>query len=170
MSTSCHLCVGLARAVYMHVLWPHIWWFPCQEYCIYTVNIWFWPTLVMSNLLIAPSVFLCSYNHEHAYVGLTPTINMHHIWPYVLRKMIYLHTTLCTHHLYVWLWLTYSMHQNLMQLICCSYTGFYPTHVGLTRTARCIYSILGKELTRCTVGCNVYIWFWPTLYSCVAHN
>jgi hypothetical protein len=27
--------VGLARTVYMHCLWPCVWWFPCQRYRIY---------------------------------------------------------------------------------------------------------------------------------------
>jgi len=31
--------VGLARTVYMHCIWPYIWWFPCQKYRIYTVYI-----------------------------------------------------------------------------------------------------------------------------------
>jgi len=41
------VCVGLARTVYIHRIWPYIWWFPCQKYCIYTVYIWFWLTLRM---------------------------------------------------------------------------------------------------------------------------
>jgi len=40
-------CVGLARTVYIHRIWPYIWWFPCQNYRIYTVYIGFWPTLQM---------------------------------------------------------------------------------------------------------------------------
>jgi hypothetical protein len=39
------LWLGLARTVCMHRIWPYIWWFPCQKYRIYTVHIWFWPTL-----------------------------------------------------------------------------------------------------------------------------
>jgi len=41
------LCVRLARTVYIHHIWPYIWWFPCQKYRVYTVYIWFWPTLIM---------------------------------------------------------------------------------------------------------------------------
>jgi len=37
--------VGLARVVYIHRIWPYIWWFPCQKYRIHTVYIWSWPTL-----------------------------------------------------------------------------------------------------------------------------
>ena len=37
--------LGLARTVYIHRIWPYIWWFSCQKYRIYTVYIWFWPTL-----------------------------------------------------------------------------------------------------------------------------
>ena len=40
--------VSLKRIhVYTHHIWPYIWWFPCQNYRIYTVHIWFWPTLHM---------------------------------------------------------------------------------------------------------------------------
>jgi len=39
------LCVGLTRTVCMHRIWPYIWWFPCQNYRVYTVYIWFWLTL-----------------------------------------------------------------------------------------------------------------------------
>jgi hypothetical protein len=28
----------------MHRIWPYIWWYPCQ-YRLYTVYVWFWPTL-----------------------------------------------------------------------------------------------------------------------------
>jgi hypothetical protein len=31
--------------VYIHRIWPCIWWFPCQKYRIYTVYIGYWPTL-----------------------------------------------------------------------------------------------------------------------------
>ena len=37
--------LGLARTIYMHRIWPYIWWFPCQKYRTYTVYIGFWPTL-----------------------------------------------------------------------------------------------------------------------------
>ena len=40
-------CVGLARTVYIHRIWPYIWWFPCQKYRMCTVYIWFWPNLHM---------------------------------------------------------------------------------------------------------------------------
>jgi hypothetical protein len=36
--------IGLARTVYIHRIWPYIWWIPCQIYRIHTVYIWFWPT------------------------------------------------------------------------------------------------------------------------------
>jgi hypothetical protein len=35
----CAKFVWLARTVYIHRIWPHIWWFPCQNYRIYTVHI-----------------------------------------------------------------------------------------------------------------------------------
>ena len=40
--------VRLARIVYIHRIWPYIWWFPCQKYRIHTVYIWFLPTLHIS--------------------------------------------------------------------------------------------------------------------------
>jgi len=33
------ILLGLARTVYIHRIWPDIWWFPCQKYRIYTVYI-----------------------------------------------------------------------------------------------------------------------------------
>jgi len=77
----CTVYVGLARTVFVHRIWPYIWWFPCQKYRVYTVytckcmvlanstelivrvgqnricalyipiNLWFWPTLYMTLLL-----------------------------------------------------------------------------------------------------------------------
>jgi hypothetical protein len=44
--------LGLARAVYIHRIWPYIWWFPCQNYRVYTVYIWFWPTLHVPLILL----------------------------------------------------------------------------------------------------------------------
>ena len=37
--------------------------------------------------------------------------------------------------------------------------------LGLARTLciRCMYGIFGREITRYTVICGAYIWFWPTL-------
>jgi hypothetical protein len=46
-----HIYIWLARTVYIHRIWPYIWWFPCQKYCIYTVYIWFWLTLHISHAL-----------------------------------------------------------------------------------------------------------------------
>ena len=43
------LFVGLARTVYIHRIWPYIWWIPCQKYRIHTVYIWFWPTLFVCD-------------------------------------------------------------------------------------------------------------------------
>jgi len=37
--------VELARTVCARRIWPYIWWLPCQKYRMYTVQIWFWPTL-----------------------------------------------------------------------------------------------------------------------------
>jgi hypothetical protein len=63
------LCIGLARTVYIHRIWPYIWWFPCQKYLIYTVYIWFWPTLVMHHFrtnthaaILSIAAALCNIN------------------------------------------------------------------------------------------------------------
>ena len=37
----------LARTVYIRRIWPYIWWFPYEKYSVFTVYIWFWPTLHM---------------------------------------------------------------------------------------------------------------------------
>ena len=47
------LFLGLARTVCIHRIWPYIWWFSCQKYRIYTVYIWFWPTLLIHNVCMA---------------------------------------------------------------------------------------------------------------------
>jgi len=44
-----HSNLGLARTVYKHCIWPYIWRFSCQKYRIYTVYIWFWPTILKSD-------------------------------------------------------------------------------------------------------------------------
>jgi len=38
----------VGQTVYIHRIWPSIWWFPCQKYRTCTVYIWFWPTLSLS--------------------------------------------------------------------------------------------------------------------------
>jgi hypothetical protein len=60
-STYLHLYVGLARTVYIHRIWPYIWWFPCQKYRIYTVYIWFWPTLFVRHTALLPCTQYCWY-------------------------------------------------------------------------------------------------------------
>jgi len=52
------LCLGLARTIYKHCMWPYFGWFSCQKYHIYTVYIWFWPTLriCVISLPIIPHV------------------------------------------------------------------------------------------------------------------
>jgi hypothetical protein len=47
----CSISLGLTRTVYVHRIWPYIWWLPCQKYRIYTVHIWFWPTPIICAVL-----------------------------------------------------------------------------------------------------------------------
>jgi hypothetical protein len=54
--------IGLARTVYIHRIWPYIWWFPCQKYRIHTVYIWLWPALFIHTGMTCLSqtyVLLC---------------------------------------------------------------------------------------------------------------
>jgi len=48
------ILVGLARTVYIYIyirrIWPYIVYYPCQKYRIFTVYIWFWPTLDIGAL------------------------------------------------------------------------------------------------------------------------
>ena len=44
--------LGLVRTVYTHRIRPYNWWFPRQQYRIYTVHIWFWPTLCVHSVLV----------------------------------------------------------------------------------------------------------------------
>ena len=74
--------VGLARTVYLHRIWPYICWFPCQKYRIYTVYIWFWPTLHKC----APYMTVCMYGllllPSYGLLTTTTCVNAHRIWPY----------------------------------------------------------------------------------------
>ena len=57
----CGIYLGLARTVYMHRIWPYIWWFPCQKCRIYTVYIY----VVMANptcMIIIYDEIWSSYN------------------------------------------------------------------------------------------------------------
>ena len=56
--------VGLARAVYIHRIWPYIWWSPCQNYRIYTVYIWIWPTL--HTRILSCSVYIHGYDQPYS--------------------------------------------------------------------------------------------------------
>jgi hypothetical protein len=72
--TLCVVFVGLARTVYIHRIWPYIWWNPCQKYRIHTVYIWFWPTLSIWSTLTTclwstclPQEVLPQSNYPHNY-------------------------------------------------------------------------------------------------------
>ena len=61
-----HFCLRLARSVYKHRTWPYFWWFPSQKYCIY-LNIWFWPSLLLS--LPPRKSSSRSHAHTHAHTN-----------------------------------------------------------------------------------------------------
>ena len=99
-------CIGLARIVYIHRTWPHIWWFPCREYRVYTVYVWLWqnlflylratcvgalakewPRLYVHNVIVchrmsggSPASELMVYG---IHTGLAITLYTHRIRPYV---------------------------------------------------------------------------------------
>jgi len=50
-------CVGLARTVYTHRIWPYVWWFPCQKYCMYTV--YTYKCMVLANSKHVHAHFQC---------------------------------------------------------------------------------------------------------------
>ena len=50
MGTRDLLQLGLARTVYIHRIWPYIWWFPCQKYRIPIHRIY----MVLANLNYSP--------------------------------------------------------------------------------------------------------------------
>ena len=58
--------VGQNRVyVYMHRIWPYIWWFPCQKHGIYTIYAWFWPTLHIRSSMHS-KIWSCVYSgHGH---------------------------------------------------------------------------------------------------------
>jgi len=41
------VCVGLARTVYLHRIWPYVWWFPCYKYRMY--NVYAYNGMVLAN-------------------------------------------------------------------------------------------------------------------------
>ena len=59
-----HILVGLARTVYMHGIWPYIWWFFCQKHRIYTVYVWFWPTLCICPTCAFTAVAATDVEHH----------------------------------------------------------------------------------------------------------
>ena len=51
----------LAKTIYLHRVWPYIWWFPCQKNRRYTVYIWFWPILHIFGDLPAKNTVYTPY-------------------------------------------------------------------------------------------------------------
>jgi len=47
--------LGLVKTVHIHRISAYAWWLPCQKYCSYTVNVWFWPTLI----IYTPNMAIC---------------------------------------------------------------------------------------------------------------
>jgi len=53
-------CIGFTRTVYMHRIWPYMWWFPCQKCRIYVVYIWSWPSAASAALFTIHNWTVCS--------------------------------------------------------------------------------------------------------------
>jgi hypothetical protein len=51
-------------------IWPYIWWFLCQNYRIYTVYIWLWPTLHTLDLYPRFSLCVDLYPHFSNYLSI----------------------------------------------------------------------------------------------------
>jgi hypothetical protein len=68
------VCVGLARTVYIHRIWPYIWWFPCQKYRIHTVYIWFWPTLCICHMQTSEPFLRQCCSVQHRYISVSQSV------------------------------------------------------------------------------------------------
>ena len=91
------MCVGLVRTVYIHRIWPYIYWFPCQEYRIYTVYIWFWPTLDVWGANPKAVLFYLNTNDERTW-----TMNdKKRPEKAVTQILSFLHCMLAQHHQYM---------------------------------------------------------------------
>jgi len=106
----CTVYVGLARTVFVHRIWPYIWWFPCQKYRVYTVytckcmvlanstelivrvgqnricalyipiNLWFWPTLFITHNLIELGLLLALWHESSVGQNHTYTVHIRYFW------------------------------------------------------------------------------------------
>jgi hypothetical protein len=72
------LYTELARTVYMQCIRPYLWWFPCQKYRIYTVHIWFWPTLHVYTPLHICTFAPASLSYTPAYTNSARAHNSTH--------------------------------------------------------------------------------------------
>ena len=70
-------CIGLARTVIIHRIWLYIWWFPCQENRIYTVYIWFRPTLCMHSAPNPQSAMHVRLGREKVLANITASVYKH---------------------------------------------------------------------------------------------
>ena len=59
VSYGLHHISRVGQNLYIHRIWPYIWWCPCQKYRIYTVYIWFWPTLHIRHQAITSTTRYC---------------------------------------------------------------------------------------------------------------
>ena len=48
---NCNHCIGLARTVYLHCIWPYVWWSPCKKYRMHTVYNYLCMVLANPNLV-----------------------------------------------------------------------------------------------------------------------
>jgi hypothetical protein len=104
--------LGLARTVYMHRIWPYIWWSPCQNHRIYTVYIWFWPTLCTCVL------WKCGVTNipllHHIFPTFWPTLCICVLWKCGVTNISLLQHVISTQH---------SSIQFRNFAFCCSYSA-----------------------------------------------
>ena len=46
--------------IYLRI-WPYVRWNPCQKCCVYTAHVWFWPTLVIYDVMVIDVAFDCRW-------------------------------------------------------------------------------------------------------------
>jgi hypothetical protein len=133
--------LGLARTAHIHLIWPYVWWSPCQKYRKYTVLVLASPKETLwkeegGSLPGATVDCMCSL------CGCTLYNLAHFVSLLLLYKPTF--TYVCS----VWVWPTLCV-----CVLCMSVTHFVRTCTLYECDPLCAYV------------CSV--WVWPTLCLCV---
>ena len=89
-------CIGLAKTVFVRRLWPYIWWFSSQKHRMYTVYIWFWPTLVKCYIFFSAYTHVTSCTQRFLFDIVANHRNSTDLVSYVIFFHSYTHVTSCT--------------------------------------------------------------------------